>query len=262
MIFGSEGSEQHKLLEYKRLDALIGYCETSACRRLALLSYFDEAIKTCGNCDNCIQPPKLEDCSDVAKTLITAVKETGQYFGVSHIIDVVRGAETAKVKARSHNLLEVFGIAASQPKQILQSIIRQLIANGALRVNLEKYGALEVSEKGYNILRGNEKFMSKTVSKVTSSSPKESWASSPSTIQNNSELFAELKKLRLELAQERSVPAYVIFSDKTLNQIANDMPTNQNQFLAVNGVGRIKLEEFYQSFQEVISKFSNSKNNI
>lgn len=262
MIFGSEGSEQHKLLEYKRLDALIGYCETSACRRLALLSYFDEAIKTCGNCDNCIQPPKLEDCSDAAKTLITAVKETGQYFGVSHIIDVVRGAETAKVKARSHNLLEVFGIAASQPKQILQSIIRQLIANGALRVNLEKYGALEVSEKGYNILRGNEKFMSKTVSKVTSSSPKESWASSPSTIQNNSELFAELKKLRLELAQERSVPAYVIFSDKTLNQIANDMPTNQNQFLAVNGVGRIKLEEFYQSFQEVISKFSNSKNNI
>ena len=97
---------------------------------------------------------------------------------------------------------------------------------------------------------------------VTSSSPKKSWTSLSSNIQNNSELFAELKKLRLELARERSVPAYIIFSDKTLNEIANDLPTNQNQFLAVNGVGRKKLEEFYQPFKEIISKYINTTNKI
>ena len=96
MIFDGEGSEQHKLLEYKRLEALIGYCETTACRRLALLSYFDETDVSCGNCDNCLSPPVVQDYTEIAKLLISAVTETGQYFGVGHIIDVVRGSETAK----------------------------------------------------------------------------------------------------------------------------------------------------------------------
>ena len=260
MIFEGEGNEKHKLLEYKRLEALIGYCESTACRRLALLSYFDEKVLNCGNCDNCLQPPTVEDYSDIAKILITAIKETGQYFGVSHIIDVVRGAETAKAKARSHNLLDIFGTGGIHSKQLLQSIIRQLIANGALRVNLQKYGALEISEKGYNILRENEKFLAKVVPKVLSPVAKVSPNSTMSKTQNNPELFAELKELRLNLARERSVPAFVVFSDKTLIQMANDVPLTENEFLSISGVGRTKFEEYYHPFQEVLSKFKEQKN--
>ncbi|MBP02650.1 MAG: DNA helicase RecQ [Rhodospirillaceae bacterium] len=255
LIFEGEGSEQHKLLEYKRLESLIGYCETVACRRLALLAYFDETIVPCGNCDNCIQPPEVENFSDLAKLLIATITETGQYFGMSHIIDVVRGAETEKVKARAHNLLGVFGVAINQPKTNLQSIIRQLIATGALKVNLEKYGALEVGEKGYRIFQGTEKFIAKTVSKTISLASKKSQVSPSSIAETNPELFVALKKLRLELAKERSVPAFAIFSDKALIQMVNDMPTTQDDFLAINGVGRMKLEKFYHPFQELISKF-------
>ncbi|MDC1121643.1 DNA helicase RecQ [Alphaproteobacteria bacterium] len=258
MIFDGEGSEQHKLLEYKRLEALMGYCETTACRRLALLSYFDETVVTCGNCDNCLNPPVVQDYTDIAKLLITAVRETGQYFGVAHIIDVVRGAETAKVKARSHNRLHLYGSAADQPKQVLQSIIRQLIAANALKVNLEKYGALEIANKGREILDNSQSFTAKIVAKAASTAHKQSASSTAMESQNNPQLLAELKKLRLTIAQERSVPAYVIFSDKTLAQMANEMPTTEDEFLAINGVGNNKLREFFEPFSQVIKLFGDS----
>ena len=258
MIFDGEGSEQHKLLEYKRLEALMGYCETTACRRLALLSYFDETVVTCRNCDNCLNPPVVRDYTDIAKLLITAVRETGQYFGVAHIIDVVRGAETAKVKARSHNRLHVYGSAADQPKQVLQSIIRQLIAANALKVNLEKYGALEIANKGREILDNSQSFTAKIVAKAASTAHKQSASSTTMESQNNPRLLAELKKLRLTIAQERSVPAYVIFSDKTLAQMANEMPTTEDEFLAINGVGNNKLKEFFELFSQVIKLFGDS----
>jgi len=258
MIFDGEGGEQHKLLEYKRLEALIGYCETTACRRLALLSYFDETVVTCGNCDNCLSPPVVQDYTNIAKLLITAVRETGQYFGVAHIIDVVRGAETAKVKARSHNRLNVFGLAADQPTQVLQSIIRQLIAVNALKVNLEKYGALEIANKGREILDSSQRFTAKIVVKAASTAHKQSASSASMDSQNNPQLLAELKKLRLMIAKERSVPAFVIFSDKTLVQMANKMPTTEGEFLAISGVGHNKLKEFFEPFSQAIRMFDDS----
>ena len=258
MIFDGQGTEQHKLLEYKRLEALIGYCETTACRRIALLSYFDESVVNCGNCDNCHSPPVVQDYTEIAKLLISAVSETGQYFGVSHIIDVVRGAETAKVKARSHNRLNVFGLAADQSKQTLQSIIRQLIAADALKVNLEKYGALEITNKGRCILEDKERFTAKVISKVASTALKKNSNSRAGSSENNPQLLAELKKLRLTIARERSVPAFVIFSDKTLVQMANEMPTTESDFLAISGVGKNKLQEFFEPFSEAIKLFANS----
>ena len=259
MIFDGEGSEQHKLLEYKRLEALIGYCETTSCRRLALLSYFDESVVNCGNCDNCLHPPDMQDVTNLAKLLISAVKETGQYFGVAHIIDVARGADTAKIKARSHNQIGVFGLAADQSKPVLQSIIRELIAVNALKVNLEKYGALEITDKGSRILRGSETFMAKVLSKViTSTAPTENSTGTPAILENNQMLLVELKKLRLALAKERSVPAFVIFSDKTLIQIANELPTSEEEFLSINGVGKTKLKAFYKPISDIITLFIKS----
>ena len=255
MIFEGNGNEQHKILEYKRLEALIGYCETPACRRLALLSYFDETAVNCGNCDNCIQPPKVEDYSNIAKQIILAIKQTGQYFGMAHIIDVIRGTETEKIKARSHNSLEMFGIARSQSKQVLQSVIRQLIAGNALKVNIEKFGALEIANRGINILHRDERFMAKVISKKTPIVSVNIETHKPSKAPSNSSVLVELKKLRLALARERSVPAFVIFSDKTLAQMAEELPITENQFLAISGVGNKKLGEFYHRFREVIEKF-------
>ena len=255
MIFDGDGSGEHKLREYKRLETLIGYCETNVCRRFALLSYFDETTVSCGNCDNCIDPPEVKDYSDIAKLFITAIKDTGQFFGSTHIIDILRGTKTDNVKKRSHDKLSVFGKADSYTKPILQAIARQLIASYALRVNIEKFGVLEITKKGYDILQGRESFMAIAMPKTTSSVSKKNGTSTSPSIQKNPQLYSELKKLRLELANKRSVPAFAIFTDRTLVQMANEMPKTESEFLTINGVGRSKLEKFYKPFQDVISKF-------
>ena len=255
MIFESNASLQHKLLEYKRLEALIGYCETAGCRRLALLSYFDETDVKCGNCDNCIQPPKVEDYSNLAKQVIMAIKLTGQHFGMAHIIDVIRGSKTQKIKAKSHDALEIFGIAKAQSREALQSLIRQMIAADALKVNLEKFGGLEITNRGHCILHENEQFMAKAIPKGMSTVTNAGVTRKPPKAHDNSGVLVELKKLRLALAKERSVPAFVIFSDKTLIQMAEELPTTKSQFLAISGVGNKKFVEFCDRFQEVIKKF-------
>ena len=145
-----------KLFEYKRLEALVGYCEAISCRRKALLGYFDQEIQKCENCDNCIHPPSVEDYSNEAKIIILTIQSTGQYFGTNHIIDVIKGNETLKVRGRSHNRLACFGQGAQLPKGLIQALIRQLIAFGALRVNLGKYGAIEINEAALDIVKGTK----------------------------------------------------------------------------------------------------------
>ena len=256
MIFDGEGSQSHKILEYKRLEALIGYCETTACRRLALLSYFDEDAQVCGNCDNCLAPPEVEDCSQIAKCILACITETGQCFGITHIIDVLRGANTAKIGERGHDRLTSFAQAKAYPKTLLQSIIRQLIAHNALKVNLEKYGALQITDKGKSLANGSEKFMARPYeinpieTKLITKTPQ------PATEQiQNPELLKALKQLRLKIAKERTKPAFTIFSDKTLIQMANQTPKTKEEFLAINGVGQTKLDEFFERFSKVINDY-------
>lgn len=280
MIADGDGCENHKRLEYQRLHSLVNYCEASSCRRIALLSYFGESNISCGNCDNCIDPPKVEDCTDIAKHIINAIIDTGQYFGSSLILDVVRGSKSDKIIQRSFDKLDVFGIVEDYKKDYLQLIVRQLIASDALRINIKKYGALEVTTKGHDILLGAQQFMAKTVSSVlktgltgmdtkSKSIPQINGGNSllgssgtndpePSDALINQQLLAELKSLRLDLAKERSMPAYVIFSDRTLIQMAKETPLSQNQFLQIHGVGLQKLETFYEPFFRIISKYVDS----
>ena len=112
MLFEGDGTDEFKLLEYKKLEILIGYCETSECRRKVLLSYFDEHIENCNNCDNCLNPPKVEDYTTEARWILNAIKDTGQFFGVSHIIDVLRGSKNIKVTDRRHDQLDIFGVGS------------------------------------------------------------------------------------------------------------------------------------------------------
>ena len=255
MIFEGDGADQFKVLEYKRLEALTGYCETVKCRKVALLSYFDEESEPCGNCDNCMAPPIVEDQTSQAVILLSAIKQTGEFFGSSHIIDIVRGGETAKIKEKGHNNLESFGKGARYSKSFFQGLIRQLISSGILTVNLERFGAVQLMQKAYEVVEGREQFFARA--HVERSPPKtlnrdtgRNIGEGPETI-----LFQSLKALRLEIAREKGVPAYVVFSDRTLEDMSIKKPKTKSDFLLVTGVGNKKLIEYYESFSELIKQF-------
>ena len=254
MIFEGDGADQFKVLEYKRLEALTGYCETVKCRKVALLSYFDEESEPCGNCDNCMTPPIVEDQTSQAVMLLSAIKQTGEFFGSSHIIDIVRGGETAKIKEKGHNSLESFGEGARYSKSFFQGLIRQLISSGILTVNLERFGAVQLMQKAYEVVEGREQFFARA--HVERSPPKTLNRDTGRTIGEGPEtiLFQSLKALRLEIAREKGVPAYVIFSDRTLEDMSIKKPKTKSDFLLVTGVGNKKLIEYYESFSELIKQ--------
>ncbi len=260
MIFESDGDDSYKFGEYARLEALIGYCETTGCRRQTLLSYFDEASRPCGNCDNCITPPEVLDYGVDASHLIEAIYQTGQFFGASHIIDVTRGAQTAKVTDKSHDALPSYGKGKSRSKGFFQTLLRQLIARNVISVNLERYGALELSDEADAILQNSVPFMAgeildkaETASKLKRASHNTRAAVEMS--QEDAGLVGQLKALRLSLAQAKNVPAYVIFPDRTLIEIATDKPLTKEAFLQVNGVGPKKVDAYFEEFKEVIERY-------
>lgn len=262
MIFDGEGNAEFKLLEYRRLEALIGYCEVTTCRRISLLAYFDEAAKPCGNCDNCLDPPKVEDYSEMAKNICAAIHETGQFFGQNHIIDVLTGAQNAKIKQRNHHALDSFAALVETPKTDIKALIRQLIATGALKVNLQRYGALEISPVGADIWQGKTAFMAKKPAAVKGKSTagrrvtkKTGSTDSDDKILDNADkaLLKELKALRLSLAQAKNIPAYAVFHDATLKAFAELKPQSLDAFGAISGVGPKKQELYFDAFAQIIA---------
>ena len=265
MIFESDGDDNYKFGEYARLEALIGYCETTGCRRQTLLSYFDEASGACGNCDNCITPPEVLDYGVDASHLIEAIYQTGQFFGASHIIDVTRGAQTAKVTDKSHDALPSYGKGKSRSKGFFQTLLRQLIARNIISVNLERYGALELSDEADAILHNSVPFMAGEILDKAETAPKLKRASGTSRAavemsQEDAGLVGQLKAVRLSLAQAKNVPAYVIFPDRTLIEIATDKPLTKEAFLQVNGVGPKKVDAYFEEFKEVIERYLSHHN--
>lgn len=255
MIFEGEGADQFKVLEYKRLEALTGYCETVKCRKVVLLSYFDEESVPCGNCDNCVTPPIVEDHTTQAIIILSAIKQTGEFFGTSHIIDLVRGSETAKIKEKGHSSLESFGKGARYSKSFFQGLIRQLISSGILRVNLERFGAVQLMQNADKIVEGREQFFARA--HVERSSTKTISPNTGRVIEEGPEaiLFQSLKALRLEIARVKGVPAYIVFSDRTLQDMSVKKPKTKSDFLLVTGVGNKKMSEYYDSFSELLKLF-------
>ncbi len=242
--------EEHKRREHRRLDALIAYCESAECRRIALLGYFDEATGPCGNCDNCLNPPMLVDATRQAQMLLSAIHRTGQAFGAGHIIDVLLGAETDKVRQRGHDRLPTYGVGKSFPKQYWQSLIRQAVAGGQIAINIAKYGGLQITERGRAILKGEAPFaLREPGSKSMPASRRAARAAEKSA--GDPELLAKLKELRLTLARAQRVPAYVIFPDATLIEMARIRPASLEQMAEISGVGPRKLEQFGAAFLQV-----------
>jgi ATP-dependent DNA helicase RecQ len=246
--------EAHKLREHKRLDALLAYCDAATCRRTALLSYFEEEMHACGNCDNCLNPPKLVDATSTAQSLFAAVQGTGQMFGGAHIIDVMRGASTQKIAERGHDRLPSYGTGSDYSKPYWQAFIRQAVAGGYLTINIQKYGALQIASLGQAVMTGQEEFRLREIdlSKPERKSKQRKAVVLP-VAEGDQGLLAALKKLRLTLARAREVPAYVVFPDATLIEMARERPADMAQMAAINGIGPRKLEDFGATFLEAIA---------
>ena len=255
--------EDHKRREIARLNALVTFAEAVGCRRQTLLTYFGESTQPCGNCDNCISPLELADGTLEAEQVFGAIFETGERFGQSHIIDVLRGSETEKVLKMRHDRLDCHGSGARHSKAAWQGIVRQMIAAGFLEVDVAGYSSLLITDKGNRLSRGTERFefrldplsTSTRESKVKRAGASQfgrSLPEAPPLSGRDRDLLAKLKRKRLELAKERGVPAYVIFPDKTLTDMAVRRPTQTEEFAMVKGVGKSKLDQFGEVFMDVV----------
>jgi ATP-dependent DNA helicase RecQ len=249
-IDGDGEDEGHKRREHQRLDALLAYCEATQCRRITLLSYFGEpGAKACGNCDICLDPPVLLDGTREAQMLFSAILRTGQSFGSGHVVDVLRGGDTDKVRARGHDALPTYGIGKDRPKAFWQGLIRQAVAGGYLKADIDNFGVLKLTDRGDAVLRGRETFeLREILNGKGERKPRRTRASKAGEAEVDSGLLAALKNLRRELAAERNVPAYVIFSDATLIDMCHLRPENLEQMAAVNGVGPKKLADLGEVF--------------
>jgi ATP-dependent DNA helicase RecQ len=249
-IDNEEASDEHKRRAHGRLGTLIGYCEAVQCRRQILLQYFGEAAEPCGNCDNCLDTAPLSDGTAQAELVLAAVLQSGERFGATHVIDILRGAQTQKIKERGHDDLACFGSGAARKKEEWQSLIRQMAAADCL--SSDEHGGLRITERGEDLRRGTGKFHFRPATpraKVRAGTIAASEGGDP-------DLLAALKAVRLKLARERQVPAYVIFSDRTLIDMTALQPRNLDEFAQVNGVGAAKLKDFGKVFLAAIAAYA------
>lgn len=249
----SEMSMDIKRREQRKLDALLGLCETIACRRKVLLQYFGETLhENCQNCDTCLNPKSTWNATKEAKLALSAVYRTGQRFGVAHLIDVLLGKQTDKIVSFSHHRLNVFGLGQDHKATTWRSIYRQLIAMRFIHVEIESYGALKLTKECAAFLKGeNELWLRKTAeSKKAIKKP-----SLARVKHEESNLFQQLRALRLTLAKEHGVPPYVIFHDKTLFEIAESKPKNIDEMSVIHGVGAQKLTKYGDAFLKAIEQY-------
>ncbi|HEU4740133.1 MAG TPA: DNA helicase RecQ [Meiothermus sp.] len=246
----SEADPQFKRLENQRLEKLIGYCESARCRRQLLLDYFGEKSEPCGNCDVCLEPVQTYDATIPAQKLLSTAVRTGQRFGAGHLIDILLGKATPKVLQQNHQTLSTFGIGTELDHKQWRSLVRQLVGGGYLSTDDEGYGSLRLTPKAAPVLKGQERLeLRQDIPKVARGRKARVAAEAA-----ESPLFAALRALRSELAKEQNVPAYVIFHDSTLREMAEVKPGSLQSLGRISGVGGRKLERYGEAFLRVIQE--------
>jgi ATP-dependent DNA helicase RecQ len=244
-----ETTPEHKRRSHRRLDMLVGYCEAAHCRRQILLGYFGEAAERCGNCDNCLTAVPLADGTAEARLILAAIAETGQRFGPAHVAQFLRGYQNERIMAQGHDKRPSFGKGMANKRAVWHSVMRQMVTDGYLIQNGD-YGGLAITGEGHELARGEGSFFYRPPT------PKKEpglHADPGSDGKVDMALLAALKTVRLRLARERQVPAYVIFSDRTLIDMAGRQPRDLDGMAEVNGVGAAKLREFGRIFLDAIS---------
>ncbi|HVQ34142.1 MAG TPA: DNA helicase RecQ [Lysobacter sp.] len=259
MIEDSESSEDRKRLERRKIESLIGYCESTGCRRQTLLAYFGEPhVGQCGRCDNCIAPPRSWDGTVAAQKALSCVYRTGQRFGAAHVIDVLRGAETQKVRQFGHDALSTYGIGADLDAKQWRSVFRQLVAGGWLQVDVEGHGAFRLTSSSAAVLKGECAITLRSETDRAPKSRRDKRDGTTTVVHDDLSIeaaarFEALRAWRAGVAREQNVPAYVIFHDATLRQIAMAEPADLDALAHIQGVGATKLERYGRDVLEALS---------
>ncbi len=254
-IEASEAPDLQKRVERQKLEALLGYCETTRCRRQVLLEYFGETLaQPCGNCDTCLEPPQSFDGTEVAQKALSCVYRTGQMFGAAHLIDVLLGGDTERVRRFRHDRLSTYGIGTELSREEWRSVFRQLVAMGLLVVDMAGHGGLRLGPDCRDVLRG-ERPVSLRRDPVAPKAARKAKAGARATLDDPEDeaLFQVLRARRLELARAQGVPPYVIFHDSTLVAMAKERPRHRHELARLPGVGQAKLERYGDDFLAVLA---------
>jgi len=252
MIESGDADPQFKRVGLAKLDALLAMCEATTCRRVRLLNYFGEDAEACGNCDVCISPPATWDGTVAAQKALSAVYRTGSRFGAVHLIDVLCGHATDKVQQWGHDKLTVFGVGAEMDEKGWRAVFRQLVAQGLMGVDHDAFGALTLTDQSRAVLKGQQQvWMRQEIASKTARKSRRPIAAPENPLDDA--LFEKLRVWRQAAAREHNVPAYVIFHDATLAQIAQLRPATLDQLGSVSGVGARKLEAYGESILAVVN---------
>jgi ATP-dependent DNA helicase RecQ len=255
MLDNGEGDEQHKRNERSKLDSMLGLCEIISCRRQAILQYFDDlAPDHCGNCDTCLFPVQTWEATEVVQKALSCVFRSGQRFGVVHLIDILLGAENAKISQHGHQQLSTYGIGKELDARRWQSVYRQMIARGLLTVDADGFGALQLTERARPVLKGDEIVELRRDNLAKVAKPGRKTAHQTSVKESEKGLWEALRRCRKELAESANLPPYVIFHDATLAEMLRCLPQNERQLLAINGVGAAKMQRYGGAFLAIIQQ--------
>jgi len=241
----SDASEEYKRVSTAKLDALLGLCETAACRRVRLLSYFGEHSEPCGNCDTCLEPPQTWDATEASRKALSAIYRTGQRFGAVHLINVLRGKGGERVTRWDHDKLNVFGAGTELNEQGWRNVFRQLIALGFAQVDHSAHGAIKLTDASRPVLKGERQVEMRPV--VESGRKKKAVAQTSDAgdlSTADADLLERLKEWRRNEAGVQGVPAYVILHNSSLTEIARARPTDADALAMIGGIGAMKLERY------------------
>ncbi|MBC7786775.1 MAG: DNA helicase RecQ [Methylophilaceae bacterium] len=257
MLDSGDAPEERKQVERQKLDALLGFCESTGCRHQIILRYFGEQHPShCEECDNCLTPVDTWDATKAAQMALSCVYRTGQRFGVVHLIDVLLGKPTPKVRQFNHEKLSTFGIGKAVSQQQWSSVYRQLVAGGFLESDVEAYGGLKLTEAARPVLRNESEVWLRRDSEIdkrkASKAERGNRAKEAYVAVSNDPLWYTLKDKRTELAKQQGVPPYVIFHDSTLLEMVNRRPVSLVEISRISGVGQAKLDRYGDAFLEVL----------
>ncbi len=252
MIAESPADARHKRVAAAKLDALLGLCETSACRRQRLLAYFGEESGPCGNCDTCLDPPETWDGTEAVRKALSCVYRTGQRFGAGHVIDVLMGRDDERVRQWGHDKLSTYGIGADIPEKEWRGIFRQLVALGLLAVD-HAHGALVLTDASRPVLRGEQDVPLRRAPEKKKAAPAKSRRIGAELTAGEHALFERLRAWRAATAKEHGVPAYVILHDATLLELVRARPQTLDAMRHVSGIGARKLENFGEALLELLA---------
>jgi ATP-dependent DNA helicase RecQ len=247
------GNVEQTRIELHKLNAMIGFAESLTCRRRVLLGYFGERPDAdCGNCDICLDPPLRYDATEEARKALSCVYRVGQRFGAGHVVEVLCGADTRRIRALGHDRLSTFGIGRDRSREDWGSLIRQLIHLGYLKQDMARYSVLRLTEAARPLLRGEETL---TLARARAKPVREKRPSARAVKEADEELFHALRRARKSIADRDGIPPFIVFGDAVLAGMAALRPKDQEQLLQVNGVGKRKLERYGEEFLQIIRSF-------